>query len=58
LYTEARSRSPPGPELNLTLTAPIGTWDEARPLGNGLMGGPLRGGGSTLRRSRASRRRA
>ena len=47
-----------GPELNLTLTAPIGTWDEALPLGNGLMGGLLWGGDSTLRRSLASRRGA
>jgi alpha-L-fucosidase 2 len=41
----------PGPELNLVLTAPIATWDEAIPLGNGLMGGLLWGGGSTLRLS-------
>lgn len=30
--------SPPGPELNLRLVAPIRTWDEAIPLGNGAMG--------------------
>jgi len=48
----------PAPELNLTLTAPIGTCDEALPLGNGLMGGLLWGGGSTLGRPLASRRRA
>jgi alpha-L-fucosidase 2 len=41
----------PGPELNLSLAAPIATWDEAVPLGNGLMGGLLWGGGSTLRLS-------
>ena len=41
----------PGPELDLQLTAPIGTWDEALPLGNGLMGGLLWGEGSTLRLS-------
>ncbi len=41
----------PGPELNPTLTAPIATWDEAVPLGNGLMGGLLWGGDSTLRLS-------
>jgi alpha-L-fucosidase 2 len=41
----------PGPGLNLTLAAPIETWDEAVPLGNGLMGGLLWGGGSTLRLS-------
>jgi alpha-L-fucosidase 2 len=41
----------PGPELNLTLTAPITTWDEAVPLGNGLIGGLLWGGDSTLKLS-------
>ena len=41
----------PGPELNLSLSAPIATWDEALPLGNGLMGGLLWGGESTLRLS-------
>jgi alpha-L-fucosidase 2 len=41
----------PGPELNLRLAAPIATWDEAVPLGNGLMGGLLWGGESTLRLS-------
>ena len=41
----------PGPELNLRLAAPIATWDEAVPLGNGLMGGLLWGGDSTLRLS-------
>lgn len=38
----------PGPELNLNLTAPITTWDEGIPLGNGLLGGLLWGGGDTL----------
>lgn len=38
----------PKPFSNLTLTAPIATWDEAIPLGNGLLGGLLWGGGSTL----------
>lgn len=28
----------PGPELNLNLSAPITTWDEVVPLGNGAMG--------------------
>ena len=46
----ARSRLP-GPDLNLVLAAPIATWDEAVPLGNGLMGGLLWGGDSTLRLS-------
>ena len=41
----------PGPELDLQLKAPITTWDEAVPLGNGLMGGLLWGEGSTLRLS-------
>ena len=41
----------PAPDLNLTLTAPIETWDEAVPLGNGLMGGLLWGGDSTLKLS-------
>ena len=41
----------PGPELDLRLTAPILTWDEALPLGNGLLGGLLWGEDSTLRLS-------
>ncbi len=41
----------PGPELNLKLEAPIATWDEALPLGNGLLGGLLWGDGRTLRLS-------
>ena len=41
----------PGPELNLRLAAPIATWDEAVPLGNGLMGGLLWGGDATRRSS-------
>jgi hypothetical protein len=41
----------PGPELNLTLPAPITTWDEAVPLGNGLMerGGRASTPGSAVR---------
>ena len=35
----------------LTLTAPISTWDEAIPLGNGLLGGLLWGEGRTLKLS-------
>lgn len=38
-------------ESALKLDAPIKTWDEAIPLGNGLMGGLLWGEGSTLRLS-------
>lgn len=41
----------PGPELNLRLTAPIRTWDEAVPLGNGTMGVLLWGESNTLRLS-------
>jgi alpha-L-fucosidase 2 len=41
----------PGPELNLRLEAPIATWDEAVPLGNGLLGGLLWGEGRLLRLS-------
>ena len=33
----------PSAEQNVVLTAPITTWDEAVPLGNGLMGGLLWG---------------
>ncbi len=50
-FAPARETRLPGPDLNLVLTAPIATWDEAVPLGNGLMGGLLWGGGSTLRLS-------
>ncbi len=39
----------PPPELNLKLQAPITTWDEAIPLGNGLLGGLLWGEGVQLR---------
>lgn len=41
----------PDASLNLKLAAPIATWDEALPLGNGLLGGLLWGDGSTLRLS-------
>ena len=41
----------PAPELNLQLEAPIKTWDEAIPLGNGLLGGLLWGEGRLLRLS-------
>ncbi len=47
----AHAPTPPGKELNLTLAAPVTTWDEAVPLGNGLLGGLLWGGGSTVRLS-------
>ena len=41
----------PGKDLNLVLSAPITTWDEAVPLGNGLLGGLLWGEGNTIRLS-------
>ncbi len=43
----------PAPEakLNLRLKAPINTWDEAVPLGNGLLGGLLWGKGNLIRLS-------
>ena len=41
----------PSKALNLKLTAPIDTWDEAIPLGNGLMGGLLWGKEQTIRLS-------
>lgn len=41
----------PADTMKLTLTAPITTWDEAIPLGNGLLGGLLWGEGGTLRLS-------
>jgi len=41
----------PAEALNLKLTAPIDTWDEAIPLGNGLMGGLLWGKDQTIRLS-------
>jgi alpha-L-fucosidase 2 len=41
----------PSGSLNLKLAAPIDKWDEAVPLGNGLMGGLLWGKDSTIRLS-------
>lgn len=41
----------PSPALNLKLTAPIATWDEAIPLGNGTMGVLLWGETNRLRLS-------
>jgi alpha-L-fucosidase 2 len=41
----------PEPTLNLQLAAPIKTWDEAIPLGNGTMGVLLWGEGNTIRLS-------
>lgn len=47
----AGSPLPPDAALNLKLTAPIKTWDEAVPLGNGAMGVLLWGEGNVLRLS-------
>jgi alpha-L-fucosidase 2 len=41
----------PNADLNLKIVAPISNWDEAVPLGNGLMGGLLWGEGNTIRLS-------
>lgn len=41
----------PGPGSDLTLKAPIDKWDEAAPLGNGLLGGLLWGRDQTIRLS-------
>ncbi len=41
----------PSTDLNLILEAPIDRWDEAIPLGNGIMGGLLWGSSDTLRLS-------
>ena len=41
----------PAPSSNLTLAAPIDRWDEAIPLGNGLVGGLLWGQGRQLKLS-------
>jgi len=48
LSTGAQDRLPAA-ELNLRLTAPITTWDEAIPLGNGLLGALLWGETNRLR---------
>jgi alpha-L-fucosidase 2 len=45
------TRAAPAPPSVLRLAAPIDSWDEAVPLGNGLSGGLLWGSGSTLRLS-------
>jgi alpha-L-fucosidase 2 len=48
--SSAAEAGPPA-EQNLVLTAPIISWDEAVPLGNGLMGGLLWGENNTIRLS-------
>jgi len=45
------ARPGPQPSSNLALTAPIDRWDEAVPLGNGLLGGLLWGGEQQLKLS-------
>jgi len=48
----AKPRSPlPDAALNLRLAAPVNSWDEAVPLGNGLLGGLLWGEGNLIRLS-------
>ncbi|MCA8978198.1 MAG: glycoside hydrolase N-terminal domain-containing protein [Planctomycetes bacterium] len=49
--TAAANRFLPPAALDLRLAAPVSTWDEALPLGNGLLGGLLWGEDSTLRLS-------
>jgi alpha-L-fucosidase 2 len=55
LYAATNGAGPVSPgstqDLNLVLSAPIKTWDEAIPLGNGLLGGLLWGGEGTVRLS-------
>ncbi|NUQ63561.1 MAG: glycoside hydrolase N-terminal domain-containing protein [Pirellulales bacterium] len=47
----ADSERLPSEDLNLALAAPITTWDEGIPLGNGLLGALLWGEGQTVRLS-------
>jgi alpha-L-fucosidase 2 len=49
LPVRALSSSAPPASLNLKLQAPIRTWDEALPLGNGLLGALVWGETNTLR---------
>ncbi len=49
--TSAVAASQPDESLNVKLAAPIRTWDEAVPLGNGLLGGLLWGETNLLRLS-------
>ncbi|MCX6945858.1 MAG: hypothetical protein NT173_14040, partial [Opitutales bacterium] len=50
-WVAARAAPSRADAMQLTLAAPITTWDEAIPLGNGLLGGLLWGEGGTLRLS-------
>jgi len=51
LSAAQQSRFAPAYDLNLKLAGPITRWDEALPLGNGMLGGLLWGQDSTLRLS-------
>lgn len=51
LSAKAQLAGPPDARYDLVLKAPISSWDEAIPLGNGLMGGLLWGEGNTIRLS-------
>ncbi|WP_316839101.1 glycosyl hydrolase family 95 catalytic domain-containing protein [Pedobacter gandavensis] len=51
LTASAQQPKLPEPAYNLLLKAPVSTWDEALPLGNGLMGGLLWGEKNTIRLS-------
>lgn len=48
LLTWSRASAQPAPRSALRLRAPITTWDEAIPLGNGLFGGLLWGEGNRI----------
>ncbi len=50
-FCASPSSPPPPASQNLVLKAPILTWDEAVPLGNGLIGGLLWGEGNLIRLS-------
>lgn len=51
LSASAQQGKLPESAYNLVLKAPVNTWDEALPLGNGLMGGLLWGEKNTIRLS-------
>ncbi|MCX2453810.1 glycoside hydrolase N-terminal domain-containing protein [Pedobacter sp. PLR] len=51
LTVNAQQAKLPEQAYNLVLKAPVNTWDEALPLGNGLMGGLLWGEKNTIRLS-------
>lgn len=48
---KAQLADPPDARFDLLLKAPVSSWDEAIPLGNGLMGGLLWGENNTIRLS-------